>query len=71
MSKEEKVRELILECIQSLQQHPDLHPSMYRSYLYVTRGDALKKYGVTVEQVCDEWEKRSRRRKLAATPTTQ
>lgn len=64
MSKEYKVRKLMLECIQHLQQHPDLQPSIQKSYLSIVYGDSLKKCGMTVEQVCAEWERRSGERSL-------
>jgi hypothetical protein len=58
MSKEDKVRELMLECIQHLQQHPSFEAPMYKSYLSIIYGERLKKCGMTVEQVCAEWERR-------------
>jgi hypothetical protein len=64
MSKEDKVRELMLECIQHLQQHPNLEPPTQKSYLSIVYGKSLKKCGMTVEQVCAEWERRSRKRSL-------
>ena len=58
LSKEDRVRELMLECIQSLQQHPNLQPPMFKSYLSIVYGDRLKKGGMTAEQVCAEWKRR-------------
>ena len=62
LNKEERARALMLECIQNLQQHPGLEPSSYRSYVSIIYGASLKKCGMTVEQVCAEWEGRTRRR---------
>lgn len=65
MSKEDKARELMLECIQHLQQHHNLEPPMHKSYLSIVYGEILKKCGMTPDQVCAEWQRRSRRRKLS------
>lgn len=67
--REDRVHQLMLECIQTLQQHTGLEPSMYRSYLLITHGDDLKRYGVSVETVCAEWEKHSHKRKAHLLPT--
>jgi hypothetical protein len=64
MSKEDRARELMLECIQHLQQHPNLEPPMYKSYLFIVYGESLKKCGMTAEQICAERERRSRERTL-------
>jgi hypothetical protein len=54
MSTEDRARELILECIQHLQQHPSLASPMYKYYLSTVCGDGLKKCGITAEQICAE-----------------
>jgi hypothetical protein len=65
MSREDKVRKLMLECIQHLQQHPELQSPMRKSYLSIVYGESLKKCGMTAEQVCAEWERRITQAKLA------
>ena len=66
MNKEDKVRALMMECIQHLQQHPSLHRETFKSYLSAVYGESLKKCGMTVDQVCSEWDRRSRTRTPAA-----
>jgi hypothetical protein len=66
MNKEDKVRALMMECIQHLQQNPSLDRAMFKSYLSAVYGESLKKCGMTVDQVCSERDRRSRTRTTAA-----
>jgi hypothetical protein len=66
MTKEDKARNLMLECIQHLQQHPNLEPPTQKSYLSIVYGESLRKCGMTAEQVCVEWDQRLRKRPLQA-----
>jgi hypothetical protein len=61
MKREEKAGELIRECIQNLQQHPNIQRATYRSYLRAVYGDSLKRWGVTPDEVCGEWDRRASR----------
>jgi hypothetical protein len=58
MTREDKIRAIMTECIQHLQQHPNLRRPSYKSYLSIVFGVRLRKDGITVDQVCGEWDRR-------------